>query len=325
MSHQESHRRDGIDGTSIFDSVIGEIADTKSAFSHVPEHGFSLFLAKRTKRIHFVRHAEGTHNAANKAYGDDTPVTFSTDGAWEHQDAKLTQHGIEQCLEVRTELLNDVNPELIVVSPFTRTLQTAHILFSGSNIPFLVHDACGERRGKYTCDKRRDKATIISEMKPIYEYTGDTIDFESFAYETESDEIWTEEREADSSVKQRGFHLMRWLSTRPEDEIVVVSHSSWLKHLFREFGDYSSDKDQKQLHRLAGNAEIRSCTLCCHKGFYPEGEWEEEGEGEVFVPSHHSFRKGKYKVSDYRISKMHERLHNPENRRALKEHESMPI
>ena len=74
--------------------ALPEIGKDTTAFSHVPEHGFSLFLANRTKTIHFIRHAEGTHNEANYAYGDDTPCTFSTEGSWDYMDARLTEKGI---------------------------------------------------------------------------------------------------------------------------------------------------------------------------------------------------------------------------------------
>ena len=66
------------------------------------------------------------------------------------------------------------------MSPFTRTLQTAHIMFGGKNLPFLVHHGCRERWGLYTCDKRRPKQEIVADMAPIYGETLDTIDFESF-------------------------------------------------------------------------------------------------------------------------------------------------
>lgn len=84
-------------------------------------------------------------------------------------------------MTARETLLGDtVQPQLIVVSPFTRTLQTAHIMFRGRNIPFMVHDLCKERAGKYTCDKRRPRSEIVAEFQPIYECTNDTIDFLSF-------------------------------------------------------------------------------------------------------------------------------------------------
>jgi broad specificity phosphatase PhoE len=303
--------------------VLGAIDDHTAAFSHVPEHGFSLFLAQRTKTIHFIRHAEGTHNEANRAAGDDSPVTYSTEGSWRYQDAKLTAAGIQQCVKARKELLADVTPELVVVSPFTRTLQTAHILFAGKNIPFLVHDLCRERSGLFTCDKRRDRSEIYQEMKPVYEYTNDIVDFDSFGYPDECDVHWKEEREPDNSVIQRGIHMMQWLASRPEHDIALVTHSSWLKHLFRAFGDQVAEKDKVKLHRLAGNAEVRSVTLALHKGFYPPGSWEEN----VFVPEHHSFRRGRWAPDEERIAHMHARLGEADvekDMRALKEHESMP-
>lgn len=173
-------------------SQVGECTDCMpaigrdaTAFSHVPEHGFSLFLANRTKTIHFIRHAEGMHNEANKAYGDDTPCIYSTENAWKYLDARLTEKGIQQCVVAKETLMTDCSPQLIVVSPFTRTLQTAHVMFGGSQrVPFIVHHLCRERWGKYTCDKLRSKEEIIGDMAPIYEQTGDSIDFESFGFVT---------------------------------------------------------------------------------------------------------------------------------------------
>ena len=106
-------------------------------------------------------------------------------------------------------------------------------------------------------------------------------------YPTEADEDWKETREPDDECVQRGVAMMQWLATRPEQEIAVVTHSSWLKHLFRAFGDTIDQRDVKTMHRLAGNAEVRSVCLALHRGFYPEGTWQ----GDAFVPVHPSFRK----------------------------------
>ena len=284
-----------------FNAVLGRIDDATPAFSHIPEHGFSLFLANRTKTIHFVRHAEGYHNEANRKAGDDSPVTYSTPGSWAFQDAKLTPTGIQQCIQARKDLLTDVNPQLIVVSPFTRTLQTAHIMFCGKGIPFVVHNLCRERAGRYTCDRRRDKAEIVQEIQPLYEYTSDHIDYDSYGYPTEEDINWTKEREPSDQVTNRAIEFIQWLASRPEQEIAVVTHSSWLKHLFRAFGHQVAATDKQKLHRLAGNAEVRSVCLALHRGFYPKGNWH----GEHFCPQDPSFRRGRWAPTDEQIAKMH--------------------
>jgi broad specificity phosphatase PhoE len=299
-SHHNDHKQVPADP----EAALPAIGNDTTAYSHIPEHGFSLFLAQRTKTIHFIRHAEGTHNEANSAYGDETPTTYSTPGSWAYMDARLTEHGIQQCVKVRTLQLEGCNPQLIVVSPFSRTLQTAHIIFGGKRIPFLVHDLCRERAGLYTCDKRRPKSEIVAAFAPIYDETSDLIDFDTYGYPTENDELWAEEREPDDDCTNRGIAMMQWLATRPEKEIALVSHSSWLKHLFRAFGKAIAPKDKETLHRLAGNAEVRSVCLALHKGFYPEGEWD----GDTFIPKDKSFRRYRYAPTNEQIVALHKSL-----------------
>lgn len=305
---------------SAMNEALPAIDDQTTAFSHTPEHGFGLFLSKRTKTIHFIRHAEGKHNEANRAYGNDTPVTYSTPGSWKYLDAKLTYAGIQQCVDARKTLLADVKPQLVVVSPFTRTLQTAHVMFGGSGIPFIVHDLARERSGKFTCDKRRTRDDIVAEIAPLYKYTSDSIDFDSFGYHNFEDNVWTETREADELVTGRAIALMQWLASRPETEVAVVTHSSWLKHLFRAFGENVVTTDKKALHRLAGNAEVRSVCLALHRGFYPEGRWE----ADEFIPHDHSFRRYRWAPTHERIAKMHNMVSAGQvSKPALESEESM--
>lgn len=77
MEDDRHHRRD----SSSFSKVLKEIKDETEAFKLVPKRGFSLLLAKRTKIIHMVRHAEGLLNVAAAEAGDDTPLFHYTPGA----------------------------------------------------------------------------------------------------------------------------------------------------------------------------------------------------------------------------------------------------
>ena len=62
-------------------------------FQFSTEHsGFSIFIAERTKKVHFIRHAEGYHNQAAKETGSNDCL-IDNQAMW---DARLTPHGIEQ-------------------------------------------------------------------------------------------------------------------------------------------------------------------------------------------------------------------------------------
>ena len=129
------------------------------------------------------------------------------------------------------------------------------------------------------------------------------VHFSPQSFLSENDQFWTETREPSDVVIGRGIEMMKWLATRPETEIAVVTHSSWLKHLFRSFGESIEAKDKEELHRLSGNAEVRSVCLALHKGFYPEGQWV--GDTDIFIPSHPSFRRGRWSVRPDTLASMH--------------------
>ena len=76
-------------------------------FQFSTEHsGFSIFLADRVKKVHFIRHAEGIHNALSKSTGTNDCLIDNKE-MW---DAKLTAKGIEQCRQLRKELSQRFHP-----------------------------------------------------------------------------------------------------------------------------------------------------------------------------------------------------------------------
>jgi Histidine phosphatase superfamily (branch 1) len=85
---------------------------------------FAAVQRGRTRTIHFVRHAQATHNEAaltegRQAYSDQA-----------HLDARLTALGKQQCAQLQphaSKLYAEI--ELVVVSPMSRALETATLCF----------------------------------------------------------------------------------------------------------------------------------------------------------------------------------------------------
>jgi broad specificity phosphatase PhoE len=105
-----------------------------------------MLLPPDERLIHFVRHAQGFHNVDPRPIHERDP------------DAHLTPEGEAQCAALAAEVAQ-LTPELIVVSPLTRTLQTATLVFDahlrGPSPPPLI--ACEHAREtvNYLCDCRR--------------------------------------------------------------------------------------------------------------------------------------------------------------------------
>uniref|UniRef100_A0A7C9DE53 Phosphoglycerate mutase-like protein 1 n=1 Tax=Opuntia streptacantha TaxID=393608 RepID=A0A7C9DE53_OPUST len=208
----------------------------------------SLYPLHRCKIVHLVRHAEGIHNIDGAQKDKRSPELF---------DACLSPLGWEQVENLREHvnacgLLKRI--QLVIVSPLLRTMQTAAVAFGGDiqrnsisatplmveNVksehaavsslncpPFMAHELCRERLGINTADRRRR----ISEYKNLFP----TIDFS--LVESDDDIMWTPDvRESDEDLAARGMRFLKWLWTRKEEEIAIVTHSAFLFCTLRKFG-----------------------------------------------------------------------------------------
>lgn len=187
------------------------------------------------KKITFVRHAEGWHNVG--AYND--ALNF---------DAKLTPRGEAQCAALAAARVGE-GAELLVTSSMTRCVQTAALSFphllpaanSNSNSPSTTSWVAREdvrETVNYWCDRRRALDDLMGEV------AGVGVDFSACTVEDEiwnkyeaicgPPEAWTKHRESCDlySVAMRAREFFAWLETRPEEHVVVSTHSAFLRALF---------------------------------------------------------------------------------------------
>jgi broad specificity phosphatase PhoE len=191
----------------------------------------SRYGDENVKLIHMVRHAEGTHNV-NKEYKDAINL-----------DARLTTKGMEQCASLsktqnQTVGKNGNKKIAVVTSSMARCIQTALYSFpdlaDDPDIPFIAHEGFRETVN-FNCDRRRSKNEISKDFPHL--------DF-SLVRE-EEDPIWKSYRERVSDdwsahmesgelfkVAERGWGGLRCVAQRPEPEIIICSHSAFLRCIF---------------------------------------------------------------------------------------------
>eukprot|EP00966_Prymnesium_polylepis_P298347 6894178-Prymnesium_polylepis.1 len=208
-----------------------------------------------SKRLSFIRHAEGWHNKDSREkenyYPDRLGETMT------YWDARITPLGTEQAELLSHKLQwrqRDGLPQLVAVSPLTRTLETACLAFPDESVhgwrpPFFATSLARERIAEHTCDGRRP----LSELKFEFPH----VDFSEIT--SEEDEMWEHKEDTPSPQEStacmaRGRRLLRWLWERPEKDIAIVTHWVFLSHLFRQF-------PLGGLQKNFGNAEMRFVTL----------------------------------------------------------------
>ncbi|XP_044474996.1 phosphoglycerate mutase-like protein 1 [Mangifera indica] len=208
-----------------------------------------LFSQHYCKILHLVRHGQAMHNveAEKSLEALLSPKLF---------DAELSDLGREQVAKLRKRVLTSgllKKIDLVVISPQLRAMQTAvgvfgcedHMNVYGldkckppvtvandlnakpalnccSCPALLAFEKCRDRMGLRPSDKRRS----VSEYQSIFP----SMDFSLM--ESDEDELWNPDiRESYKEIFYRMVEFVEWLWTRPEKEIVIVSHGVILQFL----------------------------------------------------------------------------------------------
>jgi glucosyl-3-phosphoglycerate phosphatase len=165
--------------------------------------------------FHFIRHAQSLHNAQARPGGPDPML----------RDAALTELGHRQAAALGAMLGAAPEVELIVISPLTRTIQTAMHAFAGAAAPRIIHDLPREHLDNF-CDVGRSPAELARDFPDLrFDHLPDPwwhVDPQSSApYEKEPEPVLMARVEA----------FAAWLKARPETTIAVVGHGTFLNRL----------------------------------------------------------------------------------------------
>mmetsp|Transcript_19852 Transcript_19852/g.24496 ORF Transcript_19852/g.24496 Transcript_19852/m.24496 type:complete len:285 (+) Transcript_19852:147-1001(+) len=204
-----------------------------SAF-HVDDPNAPPSEGKNVKTVHFVRHGQGFHNlladmarADGREWTQYIPTPSNPYVIPELLDSPLTEKGRRQAaiLQPTVKSLNP-QPQLIVLSPNCRALQTGVIVFQdliSTGIQFVAHEMVREEQGVHICDKRRPKSSQAMEFPQV--------DFSLL--EDEEDMLFRDDRrETKMEIGERIYTFLEWLERRNEKNVGIVSHSGWLMTIF---------------------------------------------------------------------------------------------
>ncbi|KAL7533498.1 hypothetical protein ACHAWF_004517 [Thalassiosira exigua] len=213
-----------------------------------------------TKIIHFQRHGQGYHNLICDMWRElGRPIDFDSPDPNlnpvvrpEFLDPPLTALGMQQCASQR-DLCASLSPELVVVSPMLRCIQTAKLSFRDhlDGVPWAAHEGCREELGLLVGNKRR----------PVGEIRADhpMIDFSDV--EHDEDVMWDEYGDRRETLLEKSERIYEFLTgyvrRRPEREVAIVCHSAYLFTLLNAV----MEVEDEELRSWFLTSEVRSLRM----------------------------------------------------------------
>ena len=206
--------------------------------------------AIRIQRVVLIRHGVAQHNLLD-------PLTGQRPNLRDPKllDPPLVYQGKQQVLEAgerlatwyRTTQLGET-PELIIMSPLTRCLQTSVLAFlpgsgytcdRGVEPKFYCTELVREAFGMHHPDKRRDRSTLQKYWPSIHMDPN----------MTESDTAWRpDKRESMTELQHRIAAFWEFLVKRPEENIVVVTHGVWMEACMHQYCPAALDHGQRRVY-----------------------------------------------------------------------------
>ncbi|KAF9515461.1 hypothetical protein BS47DRAFT_1328142 [Hydnum rufescens UP504] len=185
------------------------------------------------KLIHFLRHPEAEHNVNRDKSIPDPPLTL------------LGKQQAERLNESTSDNIQ-ATADLLVTSPFTRALETTLI-----GLPELKSrlEAAGQKL--IVLSRLQEKGASPCDTGKSREVLEKTEEFEGIDFSSLEDDWNVKVGDfAPKNVAARAKWVRKWLRARPEREIVVVSHTNFLRAI--TYTDKSNNWE---------NGEIRSFTF----------------------------------------------------------------
>jgi broad specificity phosphatase PhoE len=162
------------------------------------------------KPMHFIRHGQSHFNLHMNRTGQDPGIN----------DAGLTELGFEQARQAAQNLIGKGVRE-IIVSPYSRALQTAHEIAKELEIPMHVEPLAGEM-SLYSCDI----GTPVSKLRLDWAH----LDFAHMPH----DNWWPQDESHDDLARRADVFRAKWKERLKNGDFALVSHWYFLNHLTGE-------------------------------------------------------------------------------------------
>lgn len=195
------------------------------------------------KNVYCIRHGTAEHNVLFHEVGEKAYMMIT--------DSSLTPEGQIESTSLGEDWIDKNNIELVLVSPLTRTIQTAKNIFkqTNPNLKIIAFDELKEYPGSYEpINHRKDKRDLVLKYHSTI----------NFKFLSEKDSLWNEtDIESMETLEKRVKKMKDYILSRKETNIAIVSHNSYLAYFLR---GKIADTDNELKHCFPYTINIKSNT-----------------------------------------------------------------
>ena len=178
------------------------------------------------KNIWCIRHGTALHNILFPQIGSKAYTLY--------RDTELVIKGHNESLALGEKWDKKKDMDIVFVSPLKRTLLTASNIFKDTNITMMASDNIMEYpQHNEICNKRHKKEILKEQFQHI-----------NFSNIPEESTYWKNPPQIETffDLKARSDHFKEMLRERPEKNICIVSHSTFLKEFL--LGDVGNVEEE---------------------------------------------------------------------------------